>query len=156
MHTAPAVRYPVMRSGRAGALQAALWLPGAAAVAGWMASAPKLGPPQVLAAGLLLATAFACLRARRRSPPGQLGWDGQHWRWEGASSGPGLPEGTLSLHLDLQSLVLVRFRPARGGPLWLWLDRRALPGRWHALRCALHARVPAPDAVPAQPRRGVP
>jgi len=155
MHTAPAVRYPVMRSGRAGALQAVLWLLGAAAVAGWMAALPHVGLPQVLAAGLLLATAVASLRAWR-TPPGQLGWDGQHWRWDGASSGPSLPEGTLALHLDLQSLVLVQFRPARGRPLWLWLDRGALPGRWHALRCALHARAPAPDAVPVLQERGAP
>jgi hypothetical protein len=140
-----------MRSRRAGALQAALWLLGAAAALGWMLAAPVFGPAQALAACLLLATAVAGLRGWRATPSGQLGWDGQHWRWDSAQSVPALPEGVLAVHLDLQTLVLARFVPARGRAVWLWLECSALPGRWHALRCALHARTAKADAPVGQP-----
>ncbi|MEX8501997.1 MAG: hypothetical protein AB3X41_02990 [Leptothrix ochracea] len=51
--------------------------------------------------------------------------------------------GRLSVQLDLQRWMLLRFQPTptnRGAPTpWLALSQRDLHTHWHTLRCAVHA-----------------
>ncbi|MEX8497881.1 hypothetical protein [Leptothrix ochracea] len=81
----------------------------------------------------------------------------QHWqlRWQEreqcwfllppstiTSSTAAIP-GRLSVQLDLQRWMLLRFQPTptnRGAPTpWLALSQRDLHTHWHTLRCAVHA-----------------
>jgi hypothetical protein len=81
--------------------------------------------------------------ALRAQAPGELCWDGQYWLLDGGGERGG---ALASIHLDLQSLMLVRLAPAGGGTQWLWLERRAAPERWRDLRRALYARAVATRA----------
>ena len=152
MHAAPAVRYPVTRSNRIAAWLAGLCALELALLLAWWVSSPQSGVPHVLAFFAWgIATVWA-IQAWRRSAVGALGWDGQHWRWETEPHSVDFPEGTARIHLDLQSRVLVRFVPAQGRAVWLWLERRS--GRlsqWHLLRCALHAADASTGSLLALP-----
>ena len=140
MHAAPAVRYPVTRSHRIAAWLAVLCALELALLSAWWAASPQVDALHAVAFGCWgVASAWAFL-AWRGAAIGELGWDGQHWRWESACPTVGISEGVARLHLDLQTHVLVRFVPAQGRAVWLWLERQPakLP-QWHLLRCALHA-----------------
>ena len=89
MHAAPSVSYPVGRSRFAGALLAALWLLGAAALLAWTLQAAEPGWRQLLAALVLAACGAAAAAGWWRSPAGTLAWEGGAWRWEG--TGPQSP-----------------------------------------------------------------
>lgn len=98
---------------------------------------------------LLALTVSGCLLVWhwRQIPCGQLTWDGDSWAWQ--ASGKPCPDplpGAVERHLDLQSLLLIRFRSEQGPQLWLWLDSRMAPGHWLALRRALAARRKADEA----------
>lgn len=140
MHSAPAVRYPVLRSVRAGCVVAALCaLPVLAWIVAWMAglSAAALA---VVAAIWLAACGVAVLQWRGMRL-GRLRWDGQAWWWQ-----PDEPMHadehavSVDLRLDFQSAMLVRTVGASVGAGWCWLDRAAAPARWGDLRRALHQR----------------
>ena len=49
--------------------------------------------------------------------------------------------GQPDLALDLQARMLVRWTPAQGRPLWLWVERDAALSHWDALRRALYSRT---------------
>ena len=92
-------------------------------------------------------TAFAWLGWYRASA-GMLRWDGAGWQWEegGAVTG-GQPE----LALDLQSRMLLRFRPEAGKVRWLWLERASDPSHWDALRRAVYSRSSTPVPAAGEP-----
>jgi toxin CptA len=148
MHTAPSVSYPVGRSAFAAGLQAAIVLAGLAAAAAWSVQSSTFGWRQGLAFGAVLVGAALATLAWLRSPTGTLHWDGNGWNWqEGRQTGPGDPEPAL----DLQSRMLVKWRPAAGRARWLWLEKQSAPAHWDALRRAVYSRARAPV-----PRAGEP
>lgn len=142
MHDAPSVSYPVGRSRWAAALAASLWLCGLAGALLWAAE------PQVTSWRLALAwTAVAVagivvLRTWWRAPRGVLAWDGSGWTWT-PDGGQGV-SGEVQVALDVQRLLLVRFRAAGAGG-WFWLERGGQ--RWDELRRAVYSRA-GPAAVP--------
>jgi hypothetical protein len=75
-----------------------------------------------------------------------LAWDGQRWHCDGQP-------GAVAVHLDLQRLLLLRWKPATGGAArWLVSDAAAAGPHWHALRVALFAGRPeAPTDAAGQP-----
>ncbi len=152
MHSAPAVRYPVPRSARAGRVLAALCgLPAVACLLWWQAgvSAPALaafGAAWVLAATI-------CVFQWHHLRAGRLRWDGQAWFWlPDAAAEQDEHAVTIQLRLDLQSVVLVHMKGAPGMVDWRWLERSAAPQRWNDLRRALVQRRPAAAHVPALDR----
>jgi hypothetical protein len=149
MHSAPSVSYPVGRSAFAGGVSAALALLGLLVAAGWTMQS-GFGWRQGAAFVAVLACAGLAWHGWLRSPQGVLRWDGFAWSWEGgAEVVPGRPE----LALDLQSRLLLHWRPDSGGAQWLWIARDAAPSHWDALRRAVYSRasthVPAAGKPPA-------
>jgi hypothetical protein len=149
MHSAPSVSYPVGRSAFAGGVSAGLVLLGLLVAAGWTLQS-GLGWRQGTAFATVLACAGLACHGWLRSPRGVLRWDGLAWSWEeGTTVRPGTPE----LALDLQSRLLLRWRPDGGSPQWFWLARKAAPSHWDALRRAVYSRasthVPAAGQPPA-------
>jgi hypothetical protein len=73
-----------------------------------------------------------------------LGWTGSQWQWvQHVVTQPVM----VQVVWDLQVVMLVQVRGETGGQRWsVWLERRAQPVLWHALRCALYAPV-LPTAV---------
>lgn len=144
MKNAPSVSYPVGRSRFLAGLLLALWLAGALVMAclaqslgGW-----RLG---CLAGSVVLAGACAW-RFWCGLPDARLSWDGQSWHLheESAKGGAGRPErqpGQLTVLLDLQRCLLIRFdEPGGAVARNLCAQAGADPGRWHGLRCAVFAR----------------
>jgi hypothetical protein len=126
---------------------------GAGAVtATWIVASAGQRPAALLLAVALLALVLlgaAMLGLRIR--PFELRWDGA--RWWCACGAPRAAEprsGEVQVALDLGSWLLLRFvdeAPAqRRRTSWLPLQRRGLEAHWHALRCAVHAPRPAPQA----------
>ncbi|MGC3983248.1 MAG: hypothetical protein QM777_00170 [Pseudorhodoferax sp.] len=148
MHSAPAVRYPVPRSARAGRVLALLCLaPAAPCLYGWASGLP-VAALAISCAGWLLAAAVVLLQWRGMRA-GQLRWDGQAWWWLPDDAAQADEHAvSISVHLDLQSAVLVRMAGAPGRVHWRWLARAAAPARWSDLRRALYQRHAAPPALP--------
>ena len=146
MHAPPAVSHPAGRSAVAAGLALALWLLGAGVIAAWTMLTREPGLPHAAATGAVVASGAFALVAWSRSPVGVLGWDGSGWMWHGPHGAqPGRPE----LALDLQQLLLLRWRPEAGGTRWLWLARGSAPLHWEALRRAVYspATIAAPEGV---------
>ena len=136
MHQAPPVAYPlgkVQTLRRCVALAWALvlvidvyWL----GQAQWQDWKPWLG---------LSLTALAGASAYRFRPAGRDGllqWDSRGWSHrEGESE----TAGVVTVHLDLQSVLLVYWASASGPGAWYWLSAAAQPSRWLALRRAVFA-----------------
>lgn len=86
-----------------------------------------------------------------RLPCGQLTWDGARWAWQASGAQhPGPMTGVLERQLDLQTFLLLRFRPDQGPQLWLSLDCRMGSAPWLALRRALASRSRSAEATAAR------
>jgi toxin CptA len=138
MHSAPAVTYPVGRSYFQTLLTAALLLATAAVIGLWSYQADFADWRQALAASAWLVGAALAWRSFRLPLLGILRWDGQNWHWE---SGGTAVAGMVVPQVDWQSGMLLEFRAPAHRVGWLWLERRAEPGRWEALRRAVWARA---------------
>ncbi|WP_367849003.1 hypothetical protein [Rhodoferax sp. WC2427] len=143
MHNAPPVSYPVGRSRFQAGLQGALWLLGAATVAGWSWQVDALGWRQGVAALTVLSAGLLAVVAWWTTPVAALRWDGQQWFWSGNSTSFTVH---VSVHLDLQHHLLLRLRPDTGRPLWCWAERASQPLYWRSLRRAVYSPARPLDA----------
>jgi hypothetical protein len=69
-----------------------------------------------------------------------LVWTGQVWRYTISNAGvekSSVLVDTVVVILDLQTTLLIRVWKPEGTNLWLWTERRQLPGRWLAHRRAV-------------------
>jgi toxin CptA len=146
MHSAPSVTYPVGRSRSAAVLLALVWGAAAAVVLQW-AALPGVSPARLGTGWLALAAAgVAAGWTWWAAAPGVLAWDGAGWTWTGSGAGAVIAGGRLEVGLDLQRVLLVRWR----GPdaaRWLWLERASCAERWDDLRRAVYSRA-RPEALP--------
>ena len=101
----------------------------------------------VLLAVVLVLSACAAWAASRLGEDTRLQWDGMHWSCTG---GVQLGGAGAMVHLDLQSLMLVRLSEGGRSAAWLWLERSNCPVRWLDLRRALHASAPRASAQALQ------
>lgn len=137
MQQAPPVTYPLGRARVAVFSILIVWVAGLVAVNLWFTQSDISPWRQSLSQGLLVVCGLAAVRCCMNLPTGQLAWTGQQWFW---TSTQGRSEGALLVCLDLQNVLLVRFRPLPGRALWLWVERGRRPERWLELRRAVHAR----------------
>lgn len=137
MHSAPAVSYPVGRSRFQGGLIGCSGLLGGLIGVLWLYQTDGAGWRQ----GLFFLTLFGALaisiQGWRRSPLGNLRWDGQAWSW---TCGEMSSSGKVALHLDLQFFLLLSLQTEAGVRLWLWPECADDVTRWNALRRAVFAR----------------
>jgi toxin CptA len=149
MHAAPSVSYPVGRSRFAGLVLAGLWLLALAGVVLWTLQSDAAGWRQALGGAALVAAGAWAGLGWLRSATGILSWEAGGWQWEeGAATHRGQPE----IALDLQSRLLLRWAPETGGRRWFWVERKAAPAHWDALRRAVYSRAsPAPPQAAKPP-----
>lgn len=69
-------------------------------------------------------------------PQGCLQWDGRAWYW---SKFQGDDPCSLTVHMDLQRLLIVSVRRSGEPPHWLWLESWSSAADWMALRRAVVA-----------------
>ncbi len=152
MHTAPAVDYPVGRSRVQGLLFLTIGIALAVLYVLWFALADVVGWRHWLGLAVAIAVSLTIAWAWRSAPAGSLCWDGRSWWWESHGVRFG---GAVAPALDLQSVVLLRFRSYAGACHWFWLERNAAAMQWDALRRAVAARGHdfGDDALTVQPSR---
>ena len=151
MHSAPSVSFPVGRSRFAARPVWAAWGLGMALLAAWSFQFDGARWRTALLASAVLLAAEAARRAARLGEGMRLEWNGRHWSCDGAVR---LGSAVATVHLDLQSLMLVRVDEVGRGAAWLWVERASFPQRWLDLRRALHASAgarQAKDEVVPQP-----
>lgn len=144
MQQAPSVEYPLgdARPLRRFALHA--WLLIALTDLSWLTMADLHGWRVWLGLALTLLAGALAFRFRPCACAGNLSWDGNNW-----SRRDGIHEigGRATVHLDLQSALLVFWMPASGLGTWCWLESAADPSRWLAVRRALYTLEPAGDGI---------
>lgn len=139
MHSAPAVAYPVARSARAGMALAVLVALAAAPGLWWAYQGAAVWSLLAVGAVWIVASVVAVLQWRR-TPRGQLRWDGEAWWWSDPHGERGVRP---RVRLDLQAMLLVQ----TAGPFgWHWLESGVAPSRWDDLRRALQVVRPAAAA----------
>lgn len=148
MHNAPSVLYPLGRSRFPGLLLLVLWMAGAGVFVFWRQSAAGFDWRQSTVLVALVLSGVTAGLGWKNSPIGQLRWDGQAWRWEGADGQAASPARELSVAFDLQHMLLLKLTIHDSGVKWLWVERRALPERWLDLRRAVYSRRKASLLLP--------
>ena len=136
MHNAPPVNYPVGRSRFQTRVQGALWLLGAATVAGWSWQVDVLGWRQGVAAMAVVGAGLLAVYGWWKTPATALRWDGQQWFWTGSDVDCTV---RVSVHIDLQHHLLLCLRPDAGRSLWCWAERASQPALWRNLRRAVYS-----------------
>lgn len=133
---APAVRYPVGRSFFQGRFLLALGLTGLLTGGMWTHASGTLGRSQFLFFAVLAMVLSLAVHAWRQSDTGLLAWGGESWIWTTGQQSTG---GSMSVHLDLQLLMVLTLRDDQGRSVWLWVERSSDPIAWCALRRAIYA-----------------
>lgn len=141
MHRPPVVRFAVGRSRWYGRVLLLLWLLGVGVMLTFFSiQAVAIWQVWVWFTALMVGAGVA-LQGWRSAPTGILLWDGTAWHWSGFF---GIAPCTLTLHLDLQTLLIVSVRQ-HGAPCgWLWLDNATHDREWVALRRAVVDSLRAP------------
>jgi hypothetical protein len=142
MHNAPSVSYPVGRC----AFQRWLFI-GFAVLASSVLSAWALNLCLSIVWSIAVAAAAlgVLLGWRALGQAGMLTWDGQVWCLHDQGLGFQDALGVVSVVLDVQKALLLRWQPAsdtlHAKPQWLWLGLQSSDNRWQDLRSAVYQRT---------------
>ncbi|MGH8797599.1 MAG: hypothetical protein ACREXI_11115 [Caldimonas sp.] len=122
-----------------------------AVLAAWVRSSVDVhAHAMVAAAGLAGLVCVAGVLSAAVARPARLKWDGRSWQLGGIDTALEPRPGSLRVQIDLGAWMLLRFAADVSDEgrrvVWLPVQRRGLEVQWHALRCAVHAPPPAPDA----------
>ena len=155
MQGPPSVTYPAGAQQAEYAALAVLAVAWALGLALWLALAPDFVAPAAWWASLGAGSGLLGWGLWRLRTPvvGELVWEplpagarrrsaavrGQ-WRWFSPAWRRGLALSELRCVLDLQGLLLLRWRSSSGLSGWLWLERAQNPGQWRVLRAAVLAQ----------------
>ena len=138
MHAAPAISFPVSRSGPEGWAALVLIVAGLSVLLAWAVFFVAPRAWQVMAAACWCVAGVGLLWRWWHAPCGVLAWDGRQWSWQ-PCDGTDPQAGILAVRFDFQQVLLVQFTRVSSKSSWHWLVRSAAPQRWHALRCAVFA-----------------
>lgn len=143
--SAPAVRFPLVRSGRllASLLACALLAPATMGGIMWQGHFPSPLHGLVFVLIWLLAATAAVLWWRRLPAAGWLDWNGAEWMVQAEGVPQRVcPAESMKVAVDVQEALLLRCAWGPGARcVWLWLERRHAPTAWLALRRALYAHT---------------
>lgn len=148
MHKPPTVGYPVRRSHFHALALLAIGCGAASVQAWWLWQVDAPDWRHWLGLLATLSTATAAFLGWWRTPVGLLRWDGQCWQWTEKWTSV---SGSVTPHLDLQDVLLLRFTATGGATRWFWLERGTDRDNWRALRRAVLYGTPrdAGDGDPA-------
>lgn len=157
MHRAPSVSFPVVRSHRhLRVLAMFLALSAGACVAVVSTDTSEDSRWALVLISMGTGAVFAGLQWMR-APQGVLRWDGGQWLWESASR---TESCAVQQKFDFQKVIVVRIRRGSGESWYHWIDEKAAPHRWPALRRALVSQtlhpLVVPDEVPSNGSEGQP
>lgn len=138
---APPVSYPVGRSHFYLAVILVLWLIALVCALAWLRQSAGAGGSAWLMTGLQPFVGGVLLWDWYAGPKGALHWDGRTWMWAETND---LPVLQVSVHLDLQDVLLLSCETVTGRRLWLWAQRSSQAVRWLAFRRAVMTHTKQP------------
>jgi hypothetical protein len=142
MHNAPSVSYPVGRCAFQRWLFVGFAVFASATLSAW---ALNLGLSIVWSIAVAAAALGVLLGWRALGQAGMLTWDGQVWCLHDQGLGFQDALGDVSVVLDVQKALLLRWQPAsdtlHAKPQWLWLGLQSSDNRWQDLRRAVYQRT---------------
>ncbi len=108
------------------------------------------------ALAICLVSGLFALVQWRKSPIGELRWDGRQWFFVATKNGSSesLAFFDVTVGLDFQSSLLVRFSAQFGQRQWFWLQSKTDKAAWRNVRRAIFARPrksPSPEPVSIDP-----
>ena len=142
-NNAPAVRYPVGRSSFQGYFLLVFAVTGVMVGGLWIHAVPTLGSAHSLYFAVLIGVVALAGHAWRETEAGELAWGGESWVWTTAHHAT---TGSMAVHLDVQSLMVLTLKDDQGRSVWLWAERASNPIDWRALRRAIYAGKQTPAA----------
>ena len=131
MHQAPPVAYPLGSAQTLRRWVGAAWALVLVIDVLWLFQAEWQDGKLWLGLGLTTLAGACAYRFRPTRGNGLLQWDGSAWSYR---DGECETAGGVTVHLDLQSALLVHWTPGSGSGAWHWLSSAAEPSRWLALR----------------------
>jgi hypothetical protein len=140
VHAAPPVRVSLGRSAGWIAFVSLCTGIAVATSAAWLLMQRQAGLGAATVLGLC-AAALAAWRMKRPPARSELNWNGSLWQWQGLA-------GEVTVALDLDAWMLLRFDPLQGRSRWVAASRASAIGPWPALRAALYARRPDDPLTP--------
>lgn len=146
-HNAPSVSYPLGRSHWQAWVLSGFWLAAALLIGAWILATQHLGWRQLAGVVAVIGSGLAAYYGWKNSPVGNLGWDGQVWRWDGPGYQAGIAEYELVAAADFKNVMLLRIENQAHAKLWLWAERRAFPAHWLDLRRAVFSHRRASQGV---------
>ena len=138
MHAAPPVRVALGRSWGWVAFVAACAGLAALQIAAWLGQGfewPWANTATISLSSAATVGIVAGWLAWRAQEPGSLWFDGRQWQWRDRP-------GQLTLAIDLQAWMMLRFEPDAGLPgrrCWIAASRRGVGAAWPSLRAALYS-----------------
>jgi toxin CptA len=141
MHNAPAVSYPAGRSSFAGGAMLLAWIFAGAGLVAWRMQVQAPAAALIAGGAVFVASGAFASRAWLRTPAGTVSWDGLGWTWTARS---GAQPGTPEVALDVQRVMLLRWRGRSERPQWLWLEQETRPDHWDDFRRAVYSRASPP------------
>ena len=143
--SAPATRFPVANSRLQAYFLSSIWVCSALVGLFWSLTASISFWRLWAAIVVIFVAAGAAIWGLKRACKGSLRWDRHAWSLTLAKSDSEDQQslvGTLTVHLDFQRVLLVRFQGDNGSRRWLWLDRGFDPRAWLAMRRAVYSPNP--------------
>jgi hypothetical protein len=136
VNSAPAVRYPVGRSSFQGQFLLAFCAVGLLVGGLWIHSVAVIGKAQFFFFAVLLIVVLLAGFAWQQTETGLLSWGGESWVLTTAHMST---TGSMVVHCDVQSHMVLTLRDDQGRYAWLWVERDSDPACWRALRRAIYA-----------------
>ena len=136
MHQAPPVAYPLRNAQTLRRWVGAAWALVLVIDVLWLFQAEWQDWKLWLGLALTALAGACAYRFRPARGNGILQWDGSGWSYR---EGERETAGLVTVHLDLQSALMVHWEPASGPGAWHWLSSAAQPSLWLALRRAVFA-----------------
>lgn len=141
MYNAPSVSYPLGRCAFQRWVYASFTMLSSVVLFAW---AFNQGMTSVWYAAAIAKALGAFLGWRALGQAGTLTWDGQVWCLQTHGHGQEDALGEVSVALDVQKALVLRWQPASdtlsSKPLWLWLGSEGASHHWQDLRRAVYQR----------------
>jgi toxin CptA len=134
MHGAPAVNYPVGRSGFHGCLLLFIGLIGLMVALHWSVLSVDSYWRYILYIAVYSVSSVAAGVYWYMTPCGDLDWNGHNWQ---LSTLQGTIGGLLCSHVDLQIYVLLSFSTSNNKKKWLWAEKSSKEESWSKFRIAV-------------------
>lgn len=109
----------------------------------------SVGSIHIVYFSVLVSVMALAIQSWKNTHAGLLVWGGETWAWQ--SDGVTIT-GSMTVHVDVQSLIVLTLKDDHGRSVWVWAERTSDPAHWIALRRAIYAekrtKTESPNTIP--------